>query len=408
LETKTISIKHALHASTGRLSRTSAYYLAFIALGTTGAVLGPTKQGLASNTHTQLNQISILFTAGSLGYLLGSLLSGRLFDRTPGHPLMAAGLILMVAMLGLAPLAPLLGLLFALFLILGMAQAAVDVGGNTLLVWIYGDEVPPFMSGLHFFFGLGAFLSPLIIGLVVALSGGITWAFWALAILMLPAAIWLLRLPSPAFQGDTETDVSRPADNKLLALLVVFFFLHVGAELSFGGWIFDYAVALGLTGSSTSAFLLNSAFWGALTLGRLLAVPIATRLRPSTILLGGLVGCLVSLAIILGWPASSVAVWLGTIGMGLSIAPMFPTGINLAERRMAITGQVTSWFLVGASLGSMTVPWLIGQWFESVGAWVAMVIILIDIILALGVFLVIKLGFSRAGSDSGEQTGRAI
>jgi FHS family Na+ dependent glucose MFS transporter 1 len=249
-------------------------------------------------------------------------MSGRLFDRTPGHPVMAAGLILMAAMLGLAPLAPLLGLLFLVFLILGMAQAAVDVGGNTLLVWIYGDEVPPFMSGLHFFFGLGAFLSPLIIALAVTPGGGITWAYWALAILMLPVAIWLLRLPSPAIQGDTETGVSRVVDHKLLALLVVFFFLHVGAELSFGGWIFDYAVALGLTTSSTSAYLLNSAFWGALTLGRLLAIPAAIRLRPSTILLGGLVGCLVSLVVILGWPASSVAVWLGTVGMGLSIAPM--------------------------------------------------------------------------------------
>jgi FHS family Na+ dependent glucose MFS transporter 1 len=408
LETKAISIKRALRADTARLSRTSAYYLAFIALGTTGAVLGPTKQGLAANTQTQLSQISLLFTAGSLGYLLGSFLSGRLFDRTPGHPVMAAGLILMAAMLGLAPLAPLLGLLFVVFLILGMAQAAVDVGGNTLLVWMYGDEVPPFMSGLHFFFGLGAFLSPIIIALAVAPSGRITWAYWALAILMLPVAIWLLRLPSPAIQGDTETDVSRPVDHKLLVLLVVFFFLHVGAELSFGGWIFDYAVAMGLSTSSTSAYLLNSAFWGALTLGRLLAIPAAIRLRPSTILLGGLVGCLVSLVVILRWPASSVAVWLGTFGMGLSIAPMFPTGINLAERRMVITGQLTSWFLVGASLGSMTVPWLIGQLFESVGPRVAMVIILIDMILALGVFLVIKLGFSRAGSDSGGQTTRPI
>jgi FHS family Na+ dependent glucose MFS transporter 1 len=408
LETKAMAIKRALRADTGRLSKTTAYYVAFIALGTTGAMLGPTKAGLAENTQTQLSQISLLFTAGSLGYLLGSLLSGRLFDRMPGHPVMAAGLILMAAMLGLAPLAPLLWLLFAVFLTLGMAQAAVDVGGNTLLVWIHGDEVPPFMSALHFFFGLGAFLAPIIIALAVAPSGEITWAYWALAILMLPVAIWLLRLRSPVIQGDSEKDLSRPVDNRLLALLVVFFFLHVGAELSFGGWIFDYAVAMGLTASSTSAYLLNSAFWGALTLGRLLAIPAAIRFRPSTILLGGLVGCLVSLVVILGWPTSSVAVWLGTLGMGLSIAPMFPTGINLAERRMGITGQVTSWFLVGASLGSMSVPWLIGQLFESVGPQVAMVIILIDMILALGVFAVVKLGFSRVVSDPEQRTTRPI
>jgi FHS family Na+ dependent glucose MFS transporter 1 len=408
LETKAKAIKRALSADTGRLSKTTAYYVAFIALGTTGAVLGPTKAGLAENTQTQLSQISLLFTAGSLGYLLGSLLSGRLFDRMPGHPVMAAGLIFMAAMLGLAPLAPLLWLLFAVFLILGIAQAAVDVGGNTLLVWIHGDQVPPFMSGLHFFFGLGAFLSPVIIALAVVPSGEITWAYWALAILMLPVAIWLLRLRSPAIQGDSENDLSRPVDRRLLALMVAFFFLHVAAELSFGGWIFDYAVTLGLNSSTTSSYLLNSAFWGALTLGRLLSIPIAIRFRPGTILLGALVGCLVSLVVILGWPASSVAVWLGTVGMGLSIAPMFPTSINLAERRMAITGQVTSWFLVGASLGSMSVPWLIGQLFESVGPQVAMVIILIDMILALVVFGIIKLGFSAAGSDPGQRTTRPI
>ena len=76
--------------------------------------------------------------------------------------------------------------------------------------------------------------------------------------------------------------------------------------------------------------------------------------------------------------------------MGISIAPLFPTSISLAERRMAITGQVTGWFLVGASLGSMSLPWLIGQVFEPIGSQTAIVIILIDMLLALGVFVAIK------------------
>jgi hypothetical protein len=32
-----------------------------------------------------------------------------------------------------------------------------------------------------------------------------------------------------------------------------------------------------------------------------------------------------------------------------------------------MTGGITGLFLVGSSLGGMTVPWLIGQFFESVG-----------------------------------------
>jgi fucose permease len=76
--------------------------------------------------------------------------------------------------------------------------------------------------------------------------------------------------------------------------------------------------------------------------------------------------------------------------MGVGIAPMFPTSISLAERRMAITGQVTGWFLVGASLGSMSIPLLIGQLFERVGPEVAIAIILTDMILAMLVFLIIR------------------
>jgi FHS family Na+ dependent glucose MFS transporter 1 len=375
--------------SGGVMSKTAAYYVAFIALGTTGAVLGPTLGDLAENTQTQLSQVSLLFTATSLGYLLGSFFSGRLYDRAPGHPVMAAGLFVLAAMLGLAPLAPLLWLLVAAFVVLGLAQAAVDVGGNTLLVWIHGDKVPPFMNGLHFCFGLGAFLTPIVVNQSDLLSEDITWAFWALALFMLPVAAWLLRLTSPTVQSGSEDGSARQADHRLLALMVVFFFLHVGAEMSYGGWVATYAENTGLVSESGARYV-NSAFWGAFTLSRLMSIPVALRFRPGTILLGGLLGCAGSLAVILLWPDSLTALWVGSIGMGISIAPMFPTSISLAERRMAITGQVTGWFLVGASIASMSIPLLIGQLFEPIGPQVVIVIILIDVVLALGVLMAIR------------------
>jgi FHS family Na+ dependent glucose MFS transporter 1 len=142
---------------------------------------------------------------------------------------------------------------------------------------------------------------------------------------------------------------------------------------------------LGLSGATLAAYL-TSAFWGALTLGRLLAIPIAARWRPRAILSGDLVGCLVSLSVILLWSKSLVAVWLGTFGMGLSIASIFPTTISLAERRMPITGRVTGWFFVGASVGGMTLPWVIGQLFESIGPRVTMFTIMAGLIAAVGVF----------------------
>jgi fucose permease len=341
-----------------------------------------------------LNEISFLFMARSLGYLIGSLLGGRLYDRVPGHPVMTVVLVVMAAMLALTPVLPLLWLLTAALLILGLGEGVLDVGGNTLLVWAHRDKVAPFMNGLHFFFGVGALLSPIIIAQKVLVSGDINWAYWTLAALVLPVAVLLLRLPVPTVLKVSKDSPQAKVNYLLIVLIAIFFFLHVGAEASMGGWIFTYATALNLT-SKTMAAYLTSTFWGALTLGRLLAIPVSTRFRPRYVLLADLVGCLVSVGVIL-LSKSLVGVWLGTCGAGLCIASIFPTTISFAERRMTITGQVTGWFFVGSSLGGMFLPWLIGQLFESIGPRVTMLAILSDLMLALGVFAVLILYSARS------------
>jgi len=200
--------------------------------------------------------------ATSLGYLLGALLGGRIYDRTPGHPLLVGVLIGTAATMALVPLVPWLGLLMVLMAVVGIAQGFLDVGCNTLLVWVHRDKVAPFMNGLHFFFGVGAFVSPIIIAQAVSLSGGITWAYWALALLIAPISLWLVRLPSPPAQvAAKEEQAANRANYLLAALMVLLLFLYVGAELAFGGWIFTYAVARQLT-TETAGRYLTSAFWG--------------------------------------------------------------------------------------------------------------------------------------------------
>ncbi len=381
-----------------RWSLTAAYYLAFIALGMAGAILGPTLPGLAGQTQSRLSEVSFLFTAVAVGYLVGSLLAGRTYDRVPGNPLMAAGLLVVSSMLALTPFLPRLWLLIPIMAVLGAAQGTVDVGGNALLVWVHGRRVGPFMNGLHFFWGLGALVSPIIVGRALLARGEISWAFWTLAVLMLPVAAWLLRLASPVAQIEAQappatTDAQATADPRpvlrertVVLLITLILFLFVGVESGFGGWIYSYAIALDL-GSATAAVYLTSAYWGALTFGRLLAIPIASRVRPRWILLADAVGCLASVSVLLLWPQSPLATWAATIGMGLFMASVFPTAVTLAEHRVTITGQITGWFLVGASLGGMTLPLLMGQLFESISPQSAMALLTIYLILALGVLL---------------------
>src|SRR5437868_8971460 len=87
----------------GRIALTAGYCAAFVALGLTTASLGPTLPGLAAQTHARLGLVGLLLTARSLGFLLGSLRGGRLYDHRAGHPLMVAALVAMAALMALAP-----------------------------------------------------------------------------------------------------------------------------------------------------------------------------------------------------------------------------------------------------------------------------------------------------------------
>ena len=390
----------ALAADSTTLAPTLRYYFAFTTLGLSAVSLGPTLTGLAQHTDARLTEISFLFVARSLGYLLGAWQGGRLYDRLNGHRLLAVAFLSMAGLLALVPLMSQLWALTAVLLVLGLFEGSVDVGGNTLLIWLHGRGVGPFMSGLHFCYGIGAFLSPVIIAQAVLMSGDITGAYWALALLMLPAAALLLRTPRPqpaASAGHHPEDAVTPVG--VLALIVLFFFLHVGAQAAFGGWVFSYATAQGLANATVAAYL-TSVYWIAITLGRLLAIPLAARLSAQTLLTGDLLGCLASVGIVLLFPDSLLVLGIGSFGLGLAIASMYPMTLCLAERHMRITGRITGWLLVGSSVGMMVLPWLIGQVFEAAGPPVTLWAIAAALGGAFVVLLVIRRLPARRDSEA--------
>ena len=365
------------------------YFAIFIGLGMTAASLGPTLQGLADHTHSTISQVSILFTSRSFGYLLGSLRGGRAYDRLPGHRLLVGVLLVMAVMNAIVPIVNLLWLLAATLFILGLAEGAADVGGNTLLVWTHHERVGPYMNTLHFFFGLGAFIVPILIAQTVLATHDIKMAYWLLALYMLPVAIYFIRLPSPRPITAAQSLQVGPINLKLVALIVAFYFLYVGAEASYGGWIYTYATSLDLADAETAAYL-TSILWGTFTVGRLVAIPLATRYKPQTLLTWDLIGCVASLILILAYPDSLLILGLGTAGLGFSMASIFPGMMVYAQRRLTLTGRVTSWFFVGVGAGAMVVPWLIGQWFETFGPRVTMWVIFVDVVLVVTTFIAIR------------------
>jgi FHS family Na+ dependent glucose MFS transporter 1 len=300
---------------------------------------------------------------------------------------MAAMLLAMAIMMALVPLAPHLWLLLVVMLMLGASEAGLDVGVNTLLVWVHGNRVAPFMNAMHSFFGIGALVAPIVVAQTALFNYPTTHSYFVLALLLLPVAAYTVRLPSPVPAAAPKHEES-PIYTRLVVLIALFLFLYVGAEVGFAGWIFTYTIELKLSEATTAAYL-TSLFWGSLTLGRMLTIPVAVRFRPRSILMGSLAGCLLSLGLMLLKSGTFAAILIGTTGLGLSMAAIFPTTLSLAGRRMRMTGQVTGWLVLGSSLGAMLVPLIIGQFFQSIGPYVLMFVTTMILLAAVAVLTVV-------------------
>jgi FHS family Na+ dependent glucose MFS transporter 1 len=246
------------------------------------------------------------------------------------------------------------------------------------------------MNGLHFFFGLGAFLSPLLVAQVIGIDSGYRLAYWILSAFTLLVGLRMLTLkgspqPTHTNTGETVRSARGPIPYPLVISAMLFLFFYVGAEITFGGWVYTYAVTLKLASAAGAAYL-TSAFWLAFTVGRLISIPAATRFTPKQVVLAALSGCLAVLVIGMLFSGSSKALWLMAIGLGFCMAPVWPTGFTLAGQSINMTGRVTGVILLGDSFGGMVLPTLVGKVITGSGSRAMLFLVFGSLVLNLLAF----------------------
>ncbi|MGE0130366.1 MAG: MFS transporter [Blastocatellales bacterium] len=379
------------------MRKTILYSLAFIALGLGSGSLGPTLPALAAQTNAEMKQISNLFIARSFGTMIGSWLIGRFYDRVAGHPLLAASLLASAIAMAMMPSATIMPVLLGLSAFIGIAAASINVGGNALITLVHGERVRPFISTLHFAFGLGGFLAPMLVARMMHRADSLHLTYWLLALVIIPVALITFIAPSPALSEHKHLDSAKPLPMLMIALFAIFFFLEIGAEATMMGWYFSYATERGM-GAQTAAYM-NSGFWAAFTVGRLATIWMTIRFNVVTLIVTYLsVTMLIALSLLIFAPAPFV-LWFGAIGLGLAVAPVFPSMFGLAQRVLGLSGKVTGFLLVGSSAGSMFWPWLTGQFFKSHGPQVMAWIVLLNLIGALAALALLVSRSIRAEAE---------
>ena len=376
-----------------KISQSTFYFIIFIVIGIMSSINGPMLPLLSKNTQVTLGDLGMLFTAGSIGFVITSLLNGHFFDRLPGHKVMFFGFVVTILCMIFIPITPVFSILWAIFLVNGISTNLFDLGANTLIVWVHRDNVGPYLNALHFFFGVGATVGPLIVTATRAANGEATpWPFWIVAILFVPLMIVSFFLPSPSpivaevKEGETEpAKVNYP----LVVLFGMFLFLYVGGEIGFSNWIFAYATRTGIA-SVSQADKITSVFWGALTIGRLISIGLAKKWNALKLLQINLMGWFLGTVLIIVFRDFSVFLWIGTIVLGFFMSSIFPMIFAIAERSVVFTGKVSGLIYAGNSLGGMVLPLLMGKLFENVQPIWIMYVELFCVVAAMGLFLVIS------------------
>jgi MFS transporter, FHS family, glucose/mannose:H+ symporter len=359
---------------------TFAAYASFVPIGIATVLLGPMLPILSTRWSLNYSQAGALFTAQYMVSTVAVALSGVLVTRWGFRFAIKTGLLLMSAGVGLLLAGPkMLGILCigAYGGGLGLAVPAA----NLLVAEVNPGRRSATLNLLNFCWSAGAVACPFLVA-AAAKSHRIPIFLGAVAGFALLVAVGIAVMPGSIVEPSSN-DASRKAGpgirfmQNAVVMLGALFFLYVGVENGFGGWIASYAKSLGnLTPSQ--AVMSPSFFYAALMLGRWVA-PLALRSIDEVRLVQGglLVGCAGMGGLVLSHEWWGVILSASVAGLGL--ACVYPITISLLSREFgAGAARLGSVMFTLSNVGGGLLPWVVGlssNHFDSLKAGLAVPLI---------------------------------
>ncbi|WP_308114351.1 MFS transporter [Streptomyces brasiliscabiei] len=340
----------------------AASCVGFVLIGVLQALYGPAIPAFRDTYDLSPSAAGLGLSAHFVGGVLGVLLFDRLFGRIGNRRLLGTSYLLMALGAAGFALAPDWPSSLAAALLAGVGFGGIDYGLNQLFAVGFGHRSTAMLNILNAHFGIGAILGPAL----VAAFGAEHYPalFLAFAAVTLPLLLCLRgvrdRVPQPGTEaaggaeGQAGGRVLGRSLGSVLAVFVVLYILHVGVETGVGGWEPTHLETVGYgAGAAATA---TSVYWLMMTAGRFLVAPVALRYSPQTIITVSCAGMTVCL-LLASVPQLAPFAYAG---VGLFIAPIFPTGLpwlNAAAPRarragaLVIAASMTGGVAAGPALG---------------------------------------------------------
>lgn len=337
----------------------------FILIGALQALYGPAIPAFRDAHGLSPSAAGLGLSAHFVGGVAGVLGFDRLFGRVGNRTVLGGSYLLMAGGAAGFALAPNWPLALVMALIAGLGFGGIDYGLNQLFAVGFGRRSAAMLNVLNAHFGIGAILGPALIGLVGAEH--YPAVFLGFAVLTLPLVLCLtgVRNEAPAHDHAKPQSNDKGARNRSLATVlgafVLLYVLHVGVEAGVGGWEPTHLETVGY--GATAAASATSVYWLMMTVGRFLAVPLALRWSAPAIIAvscAGMTVCLLLATI----PAVAPYAYAG---VGLFIAPIFPTGLPWLGQAAPRARRAGALVIAASMIGGVAAGPVLGKAIEWAG-----------------------------------------
>jgi MFS transporter, FHS family, glucose/mannose:H+ symporter len=331
----------------------------------------------------------LLVAVPALGFTTAGLVGGYISKWIGLQRLMGLSASGMTFSLLLGTISPSKLSLFLAVLCIGLFGGMLETGSNGLIAELNIGKAARELNRLHIFFGIGAFLSPLIVTTLLAFKT--VWRVnYAIACIM--AIILAVTLMLQLNQSHITTNTSHLREfvklAKTPATIRVWFgaFLFVASELGFSNWIVTYLRQRpGFSPELASISL--SIFWLAMLVGRYINTLLPIIHKDRYVIVVEAFGSSLFLLLALLFKEVILSM-LALVMIGLFMAGLLPWLLAYAnERNPGYAGSISGFVQSGVGAGMLIGPSLIGVLAQYVNLSFAMGITVIFIFILGLIFL---------------------
>jgi FHS family glucose/mannose:H+ symporter-like MFS transporter len=317
-----------------------------------------------------LNEIAsgTLFSILPFGILIGSLLFGPIVDRYGYKLLLSVSCLILAAGFEGIAFSDGTGLLKVCIFLIGLGGGAINGATSSLVADISDRDKGANLSLLGVFFGTGALVMPLVLGLLER-SLSFESIIASIGIISMATAVFfmLVRMPLPKQrQGFPVKESLRFFKDKFIILIAFFLFFQSSFEGIINNWTTTYMIDQLNAGQNTALYSLSLSVAG-MTIMRLLIGTLLRNIPVRKILITSFILIILGLIIIRAG-ISMPSVMAGFMLTGAGLAGGFPIMLGfVGERYAEMSGTAFSFVLVIALFGNMLINYGMGIVSQKLG-----------------------------------------